>query len=101
MPMTAASRTAIRIFRTASDGAAVTALLGRSAARSAEVERAVAEIVRRVRRGGDRALRAYARKFDRLDGPMELDAAALRAGARSVPAQVKDAIRLAAANIRA
>jgi histidinol dehydrogenase len=101
MQMTPASRTAIRIFRTASDAAAVTALLGRSAARNPEVERAAAEIVRRVRRGGDRALRAYARKFDRLDGPMALDAAALRAGARSVPAQVKDAIRLAAANIRA
>jgi histidinol dehydrogenase len=99
--MARAPRTVIRIFRTDTDGVAVSALLGRSSARSAEVERSVAEIVRGVRRGGDRALAAYARKFDRLDGPMEVDAAALRAGARSVPAPVKDAIRLAAANIRA
>jgi histidinol dehydrogenase len=96
-----ASRSAIRILRTDTDGAAVARLLGRSAARSRDVERAAAEIVGRVRRGGDRALRAYAKTFDRLDGPLELDAAVLRAGARSVPADVKAAIELAAANIRA
>jgi histidinol dehydrogenase len=99
--MAAAPRTAIRILRTSADGAAVTALLGRSAARRTEVEEAVAGIVARVRRGGDRALRACAKEFDRLEGPMEIDAATLRASARTVPPAVKRAIRAAAANIRA
>jgi histidinol dehydrogenase len=99
--MPAAPATAIRILRSDADGAAVAALLDRSSARNTGIERSVAEIVGRVRRGGDRALLAYARKFDRLDGSLEIPPASMRAAARAVPAPLKRAIRLAAANIRA
>jgi histidinol dehydrogenase len=61
----------------------------------------VAKIVGDVRRGGDAALRRYARRFDGLDGPIEIDERALREGAGRVPRQVRAAIRAAARNIRA
>ena len=98
--MPAATDRAIRILRSDADDAAVAALLGRSSARHAEVERTVAAIVARVRRGGDRALLSFAKKFDGLDGAIEISRAEMRAAAREVPAPVKRAIRLAAANIR-
>ena len=60
----------------------------------------MAEIVGRVRRGGDRALLAFAKKFDGLDGAIEVSRAEMRAAARQVPPPVKRAIRLAAGNIR-
>jgi histidinol dehydrogenase len=91
---------AIRIAR-ASDEAAVSALVDRRPARAAEIDSAVAAIIDRVRRQGDRALLAFARKFDRLEGPMQITAAEMRASARTVPPAVKRAIRAAAANIRA
>jgi len=79
----------------------VSALVDRRPARAAEVDRAVAAIIGRVRKQGDRALLAFARKFDRLQGPMEITAAEMRAAARTVPTAVKRAIATAAANIRA
>ena len=98
--MPAAAQRAIRILSSDADGAAVAALLGRSSGRHAEVERTVADIVGRVRRGGDRALLSFAKKFDGLDGAIEVSRAEMRAAAREVPAAVKGAIRLAAGNIR-
>ena len=98
--MPAAAPGAIRILRSDTDGAAVAALVGRSSARNAEVERTVADIVSRVRRGGDRALLAFAKKFDGLDGAIEVSRAEMRTAARQVPPPVKRAIRLAAVNIR-
>lgn len=83
-----------------SDGRAVTALLDRRARRNPEVERAVAAIIARVRRQGDRAVREYAARFDGLRGAIEITPREIRAGARGVPAEVKRAIRTAAANIR-
>jgi histidinol dehydrogenase len=85
----------------ASDEAAVSALLDRRPARTADVDRAVAAIIGRVRKQGDQALLAFARKFDRLEGSMEVGAAEMRAAARAVPLAVKRAIGTAAANIRA
>ena len=85
----------------ASDTRAVSALLGRPASRNADVEASVAEIVAAVRKRGDRALLAYARRFDRLAGPIEVTRAEMRAAARGVPAPVKQAIELAASHIRA
>ena len=46
----------------------------------------------RVRRGGDRALTAYARKFDRLEGAIEITAAEIEEGARQAPASVRRAL---------
>jgi histidinol dehydrogenase len=94
------SSPAIRILR-ASDGAAVSALVDRGPARASGIESAVAAIIGRVRRQGDRALLAFARRFDRLEGPMEITKAEMRAAARTVPPAVKRAIRTAAGNIRA
>jgi histidinol dehydrogenase len=95
-----ASSPAIRIVR-ASDRAAVSALIDRRPARDPEIDRAVAAIIARVRGQGDRAVLAFARKFDRWDGPIEITAAELKDAARTVPPAVKRAIRTAAAHIRA
>ena len=99
--MPAAAQRAIRILHSDTDGAAVAALLGRSPSRNAAVDRTVADIVARVRRGGDRVLLSFAKKFDGLDEAIEVSRAEMRASARQVPLPVKRAIRLAAANIRA
>ncbi|MEO8078837.1 MAG: hypothetical protein ABI818_21115, partial [Acidobacteriota bacterium] len=58
---------AIRILRS-SDQPAVAALLDRRSRRDAALERRVARIVEHERRDGDRALLAYARRFDALEG---------------------------------
>jgi histidinol dehydrogenase len=62
--------------------------------------RRVGVIVADVRRGGDRALLAYARKFDRLEGAgIEISGEEIEAGARLAPVSVRRAIRVAARNI--
>ena len=83
-----------------SDEAAVAAVLDRSPRRDPALERRVAHIVATVRRGGDRAMLAYARKFDRLTGPAEITREEMRDRATAVPAAVRTAIRAAARNIR-
>jgi histidinol dehydrogenase len=96
----ASASSAIRIVR-GGETAAVSALVDRRPARDPDIDRAVSAIVARVRRHGDRALLAFARKFDRLDGPIEITPAELREASRTVPTAVKRAIRTAAAHIRA
>jgi histidinol dehydrogenase len=80
---------------------AVRALLAPERARDAAADRRVAEIVRDVRTHGDEALVRYARKFDRLDGPVEVSRDEMVACAGEIPAPVRAAIRAAAKNIRA
>ena len=77
----------------------MSALVDRRPARAAEVDRAVAAIIGRVRKQGDRALLAFARKFDRLQGPMEITVAEMRAAARTVPTAVKRAIAIASGSL--
>ncbi|MDQ3349926.1 MAG: histidinol dehydrogenase, partial [Acidobacteriota bacterium] len=89
----------IRIIGSA-DAAAVTALLDRSTLRNAALERRVARIVEHVRRDGDTALMEYARQFDGLAAPLEVSRDEIRRGARSVPREVRDAIRTAGEHIR-
>src|SRR5687767_5606162 len=79
---------------------AVRALLAPERARDAATDRTVAKIVSDVRRGGDRVLLEYARRFDRLDGAIEMGERELREGAGRVPRAVRAAIRAAARNIR-
>jgi histidinol dehydrogenase len=79
---------------------AIAALLDRAPRRDAAVERAVARIVRAVRREGDRALMAFARRFDRLSGPLEITREEMRDQAAGVPRDVRNAIRTAARHIR-
>ena len=80
---------------------AVRALLAPSRPADAATDRRVAAIVGDVRRRGDEALLRYARRFDNLDGPIEIPRAEIVAAARTVPAPVRAAIRAAAAHIRA
>jgi histidinol dehydrogenase len=70
---------------------------GRTADRT--LERRVAAIVDGVRRGGDRALVRYARKFDSVTPPIEVSAAEMRNGAALVPLDERRAIERAARNI--
>jgi histidinol dehydrogenase len=83
-----------------SERARVAQLLRPSQVRDAATERTVARIVGDVRRRGDAALLAYARRFDRLDGALEITAEEMRSAAASVPAPVRRALRLAARHIR-
>lgn len=75
-------------------------LIGRGASADAAVQRRVARIVAAVRRGGDAALRAYARRLDGLDGPLEVSRAEMTREAATVAPHVRRAIALAARNIR-
>jgi len=85
----------------ASNRRAVAALLAPARVRDAATERIVSTIVANVRRGGDRAVLRYARQLDGLDGPLEIGIDAMRAAARTVPAATRQALREAAANVRA
>lgn len=85
---------------TSSDTRALARLLDHRARRDPSLERRVAAILADVRKGGDRAVLAYARRFDGLSGPMEVPAAEIEAGAAEVPARVRRALRQAARHIR-
>jgi len=71
------------------------ALIERRRARLAEAERTVAPILEDVRRRGDAALLEYARRFDGLEG-----ASVVEAARPAMPAELRSAVRTAAANIR-
>lgn len=59
----------------------------------------VAAIVTAVRKRGDAALVQYARRFDRLDGPLEVSTHEIEEDAARVPPKVRRAITAAARNI--
>lgn len=79
---------------------AVWALLAPGRTRDTATERRVAMIVASVRRDGDQALLRYARRFDPLEGPIEVTRAEMHTAAAQVPRAVRAAIRTAARNIR-
>jgi histidinol dehydrogenase len=79
---------------------AVNALLAPERTRDAATERRVAAIVGGIRRGGDAALLRYARRFDRLEGDIEVTREEMEEAAAQVPRAVRVAIRRAARNIR-
>jgi len=85
----------------AGDAAAVKALLWPERDRDGETEQRVSQIVADVRRDGETALLRYAREFDRLEGSMEVSRKEMRAAARTVPIRVRQALAVAAKNIRA
>lgn len=67
-----------------------------------EIESAVASIIDKVRVDGDAALLEYARKFDRYGGAeLLVDEETVNKTARNVSPDVAEAIKKAAANIRA
>ena len=81
------------------DKRALARLVNAPAARDRSLQRRVRQIVDAVRTGGDRALRRFARRFDRLDAPIEVGADEMTAAAAQTPLDVRRAIRQAARNI--
>jgi histidinol dehydrogenase len=82
---------------------AVAALLDERPGRDPVLQRRVAAIVDRVRKDGNRALLEYARRFDGFDGTLgaiELTRTDMRRAAARVAAPVREAIAMAAGNIR-
>ena len=82
------------------DTRALRRLLDRTPDDHARLEPAVRDILAAVRTRGDKALVEFARKFDRLEGPIELSPAEIHAGAADCPREVRAAIRKAARHIR-
>jgi histidinol dehydrogenase len=83
----------------ADDRRAVGRLFARRGRTDRTLDRQVRAIVERVRTGGDRALEAFARKFDGATGALEVTADEMRAGAKGVAPDVRRALRDAARNI--
>src|SRR5689334_3624743 len=79
---------------------AVSALLSSTKLRDRATETRAAEIVARVRRGGDAALKKYARELDGLTGAIEVPQSKWTARAKELPPAVRRAIARAAAHIR-
>lgn len=75
-------------------------LIERRVTRDPDLLELVAAIVDGVRRGGDAAVRRYAKRFDRYRGPFELDRDTIAREAASVPRDVRRAVAACAANIR-
>jgi len=78
---------------------AVEALLKRDTRADAAFEKRVRDIVNGVRRGGDRALTRFARRFDNASEPLEISKAEMLDYASLVDPDVRQAIRTAAGNI--
>ncbi len=77
-------------------------LFGRRSARMEEAEGVVRPILDAVRERGDEALLAYARKFDRLEGEsVRVPPQTVAAAAAALPADFKEAVATASAQIRA
>lgn len=84
----------------ASDRPAVRRLVDRRRDVDPAVARRVARIVRAVRVSGDPALLRYARRFDGLDGPVEVPPSAPAAALRAIPPDLRAALRTSASRIR-
>lgn len=78
----------------------VAELLSATRIRDRGTEQATERIVDDVRRGGDAALRRYAKQFDGLAGAMEVPRSRWAAHARTLSPAVRRAIATAAKNIR-
>src|SRR6185312_16238748 len=83
----------------ARDLRAINRLFNRRSERDRVFERRVETIVDRVRANGDRALNAYARRFDGAAGAREIPESTIRAEAARVEPAVRRAITQAARNI--
>ncbi len=82
------------------DTRAVAALLDRRAGHDRQLESRVRRIVDDVRRRGDEALLAYAKRFDRLEGPIEVPREEIASATRRVAPDVRRAIRTAVRHLR-
>jgi histidinol dehydrogenase len=84
----------------ASDRRALDKVMNPDSAADAALTRRVAAIIADVRRSGDRAVLAYATRFDRLEGPVEVTPREMALRAREAAPAVRRAIRAAARHIR-
>ena len=78
---------------------AVEALFKHDSRADVAFEKRVRDIVNSVRRGGDRALARFARRFDNASEPLEISKAEMLDYASLVDSDVRQAIRTAAGNI--
>ena len=83
----------------ARDTRAVARLIAHRPSDDRAFRRRVEHIVDAVRRGGDRALNQFARRFDGVTPPLEIRPAEIRAAAARVDAPVRRALAQAAENI--
>ena len=83
-----------------SDTRALGRLIGQRVTHASGIDRRVAAIIADVRKSGDRAVVAYARRFDGLSGQLEVAADEIDEGVRRTPAAVRRALRRAARHIR-
>lgn len=83
----------------AADRRPIERVLTRRGAEDRSVERRVRTIVDRVRDQGDRALLRFAKRFDRIEPPLEISTAEMRAQAARVSPDLRRALRQAARNI--
>jgi histidinol dehydrogenase len=83
----------------ARDARAMDALTARNGREDRTFERRVRDIVNRVKTAGDRALVAFARRFDGVSPPLEVTIEEMRAGAALVDPPVRRALRQAARHI--
>jgi histidinol dehydrogenase len=92
----------MRILEGAAARKAAAALADREPVPNLKIEKTVAKIVGDVRKNGDRALRAYAVKFDGLtkDQPVQVTRAELQQAVRSVSKEFIRSVETAAKNIR-
>jgi histidinol dehydrogenase len=92
----------MRTLRGRKAEAFVRALEQRGAADLARVEKTVAPIVADVRKNGEKALRRYAEKFDGLKAkqPLRVSEAELDQAWNTAPEVFRQALKIAAANIR-
>jgi histidinol dehydrogenase len=79
---------------------AVAALLSAASVRDRATESRAKEILQRVRRNGDPAVRRYARTLDGHDGPLEISRSTWERESARLPRDVRRAIRRAARSIR-
>ena len=82
-----------------SNTAALNRLIDRQQSIDPAIERQVSRVVDAVRRDGDRALMAYARRFDRLAAPMEVTREEMQDSASQTPPDVLAAIKTAARHV--
>ncbi len=92
----------MRILRGRQAETRIRALEKRGATDLARVEKKVARIVADIRKNGDRALRRYAQQWDglKLKQPLRISEAQMEQAWRSVSEEFKQALNVAAGNIR-
>ncbi len=79
---------------------AVAQLLSATRVRDRTTEQKAARIIAEVRRGGDRAVRRFARELDGRSGPLEVPRQEWASRAAELPRETRTAIRQAARHIR-